>query len=472
MVLLLTLGALLVHGYHPFAEDAEIYLPGVERILQPELFASDARFFDSYTRYSLFARLIAESVRVTHLSLETVLLIWHLLSIFLLSLGCRKLSEQCFSGEAARWGAVTMITALLTLPVAGTALYIMDQYANPRNFAAFAGVFAATELLRGKHLRAGFWVCFAMVLHPLMGVFALFLCGLLLIGDKAEWSFLGALIFPALLGAAGSPAYLEAARLHSFHYILDWRWYEWLGIVAPLGILWWFARLARKQHRLQIHRLSQALVIYGMACFAGALLFSVPGNYGTLARFQPLRGLHLLYLLLFLFIGGFLGEFVLKEHIWRWMVLFVPLCLGMFLAQRTLFPASAHIEWPGAEGRNPWALGFLWVREHTAINAKFALDPNYVRIDDEDTNSFRAIAQRSKLSDAGKDSGEVSMFPNLADQWWAEVQAQKNWQSFTLSDFQRLRNEYGVNWVILQNRGNPGLACPYQNDAIMVCRID
>src|SRR5882757_9972556 len=120
MVLLLTLGALLVHGYHPFAEDAEIYLPGVERILQSELFASDARFFDSYTRYSLFARLIAESVRVTHLSLETVLLIWHLLSIFLLLLGCRKLSEQCFSGEAARWGAVTMITALLTLPVAGT----------------------------------------------------------------------------------------------------------------------------------------------------------------------------------------------------------------------------------------------------------------------------------------------------------------------------------------------------------------
>jgi len=35
---LLTVGAFLVQGYHPFAEDAEIYLPGVEKILHPELF--------------------------------------------------------------------------------------------------------------------------------------------------------------------------------------------------------------------------------------------------------------------------------------------------------------------------------------------------------------------------------------------------------------------------------------------------
>jgi hypothetical protein len=27
----------LVSGYHPYAEDAEIYLPGVEKILHPEL---------------------------------------------------------------------------------------------------------------------------------------------------------------------------------------------------------------------------------------------------------------------------------------------------------------------------------------------------------------------------------------------------------------------------------------------------
>ena len=202
-----------------------------------------------------------------------------------------------------------------------------------------------------------------------------------------------------------------------------------------------------------------------------AILFSLPGNYGPLARFQPLRGLHLLYLLLFLLIGGFCGEFLLKHHVWRWVILFLPLCVGIWTAQRTLFPASAHIEWPHATNRNPWAQAFHWVHGHTAINARFGIDPNYLYIQGEDTNGFRAIAQRSKLSDSGKDSGEVSMFPNLAERWWTEVQAQKNWKSFSEADFARLKNDYGVNWIVVQTRPL-NLQCPYRNDAVMVCRLD
>ena len=44
--------------------------------------------------------------------------------------------------------------ALLTIPVAGTALYIMDQYLNPRNLAAFAVIFAVARTLEKKYVRA------------------------------------------------------------------------------------------------------------------------------------------------------------------------------------------------------------------------------------------------------------------------------------------------------------------------------
>jgi hypothetical protein len=473
VVLLLTWGALLVHGYHPFAEDAEIYLPGVERTLQPELFPTDARFFECYTRASLFSRLVAASVRLSHLSLETTLFIWHLLSVFLLLLGCRRLSEEFFPSEAARWAGVSTIAALLTLPVAGTALYIMDQYVNPRNLAAFAGVFAVTSAFRSQYGRTSLWICFAIALHPLMGVFVLFLCGLLLRIQFKPSFLVAAFLLPAsLLAASNSPAYDEAARLHSFHYLFAWRWHEWLGIIAPLGVLWWFSALSLDQQKPQVHRLCRALILYGAICFAAAILLSLPGNYGPLARFQPLRSLHLLYLLMFLLIGGFCGEFFLKHHVWRWAVLFLPLCVGMWLAQRTLFPASSHIEWPHAIKHNLWAQAFLWIRDHTDIQAKFAVDPNYLYIQGEDTNGFRAISQRSKLSDAGKDSGEVSMFPNLAEKWWTEVQAQENWRSFNATDFARLRDTHGVNWVVVQTRANSNLQCPYRNDAVMVCRLD
>ena len=471
-ILLLTWGALLVHGYHPFAEDAEIYLPGVESLLQPGLFSTDARFFDSYSHLSLFPQLVAGSVRLTHISLETTLFAWHLLSVFLLLLACRQLSEECFTSEAARWSGVSTISALLTLPVAGTALYVMDQYVNPRNLAAFAGVFAITSAMRKQYGRAGLWICFAVAIHPLMGAFALFLSGLQL-GIESKPFFTAIFLRPtSLLAAPDSPAYKEAARLHSFHYLFAWRWYEWLGIIAPLGILWCIATLTGNQPKAQIRRLCQALLLYGAICFAAAILFSFPGDYGPLARFQPLRSLHLLYLVVFLLIGGFCGEFFLKHYPWRWVLLFLPLSAGMYLAQRTLFPASSHIEWPHAKKQNPWAQAFLWVRDHTDIQSKFALDPDYLHIQGEDTNGFRAIAQRSKLSDSGKDSGEVSMFPHLAERWWTEVQAQKNWNNFNASDFAHLRNDYGVTWVILQTRTNLNLVCPYRNETILVCRLD
>ncbi len=268
--MLLTLGALLVHGYHPFAEDAEIYLPGVERILQPELFASDARFFDSYTHFSLFAQLIAQSVRTTHLSLDVALFVWYLLSVFLLLLACRHLSEECFTSEIARWSGVCTIAALLTLPVAGTALYIMDQYVNPRNLAAFAGVFAITFTLRNKYLQACAWICFALLIHPLMGAFVVSLCGLLVFNNLKSIPL--AAVFLPLLVAPDIPAYAEAARLHSFHYLFEWRWYEWLGIIAPLGILWWLAVLARNRESKQLHTVCRALIIYRALCFVGAIL--------------------------------------------------------------------------------------------------------------------------------------------------------------------------------------------------------
>ncbi len=65
-LLLLTSGALLVHGYHPFAEDAEIYLPGVEKILHPELFPVGREFFAAHASLTLFPNLVAFSLRVTH----------------------------------------------------------------------------------------------------------------------------------------------------------------------------------------------------------------------------------------------------------------------------------------------------------------------------------------------------------------------------------------------------------------------
>jgi hypothetical protein len=479
LLLLLTLGALLVAGYHPYAEDAEIYLPGVEKILHPELFPAGQAFFLSHAGLTLFPNLIAFSVRVLHLPMEAGLFVWHVASIFLLLLACWELSGLFFSNARARWGSVCLVAALLTIPVAGTALYIMDQYLNPRNLAAFAGIFALTRTLEKKYVSAVLWLVFAAVMHPLMWVFPFSFCVLLMLMDKVQdrWKStanagLAGLIWLGIpLAPATTAAYHEAAKRHGYHYIQHWAWYEWLGIVAPIILLWWFARIARDRQWSVVERVSRAGSVYGLIFLVGALVVDLPARFESLARLQPLRSLHLLYIVLFVLLGGFLGEYVLKNHVWRWLLLFVPLSIGMFLGQRSLFPASAQVEWPGVTSRNPWAQAFVWIRQNTPTDAVFALDPEYMHIAGEDEIGFRCLAQRSRLADGVKDSGAVSMFPRLAEEWWAQVQAQTPWRSFRTEDFQRLKNRYGVSWVVVQQPAVTGLDCAYQHDGVSVCRI-
>jgi hypothetical protein len=161
---------------------------------------------------------------------------------------------------------------------------------------------------------------------------------------------------------------------------------------------------------------------------------------------------------------------VLKNRLWRWLVLFVPLSLGMYTAQRALFPGSATVEWPGRTQKNPWAQAFVWTRQNTPIDAVFAMDPNYMHIEGEDEIGFRCLAQRSRLADAVKDNGVVSMFPPLADRWLEEVKAQSPWSQLGIADFARLKRDYGVSWVIVQQPGVIGLDCPYENAGVRVCR--
>jgi hypothetical protein len=483
-LLLLTAGALLTHGYHPYAEDAEIYLPGVERILNPALFPVGQEFFQSHASMTLFPNLVAFSFRVTHVPFEVGLLAWHVASIFLVLLACWQLSGILFSSPRARWGSVCLIAGLLTIPVAGTALYIVDQYLNPRNLAAFAAVFAVARLLENKYIWALAWLAFAASMHPLMWVFPASFCALWIVLEKLKGGVRGTpspgrsaasltcfVLFSIPLAPQVSEAYHEASKLHGFHYIQRWEWYEIVGIFAPLALLWWFGRIARARQWMVLSHTCRAFAIYGLIYFVVALVIDLPARFESLARIQPLRSLHLLYIFLFVCIGGFLGEYVLKDRTWRWLVLFVPLSLGMFAAQRSLFPASAHMELPGLAPRSPWAQAFVWVRQNTPEDALFALDPEYMHIAGEDELGFRCMAERSRLADAVKDNGVVSMFPPLADKWWEQVRRQTPWESLQASDFARLKRSYGVSWIVLHQPGVTGIDCAYQNAAVRVCRL-
>ena len=104
--------------------------------------------------------------------------------------------------------------------------------------------------------------------------------------------------------------------------------------------------------------------------------------------------------------------------------------------------------------------------------ALFAIDPQHMTKDDQ--HGFRAIAERSRLADAVKDSGAATMFPETtaAVDWLDQLTAQSGWDHFREKDFRNLKSVYGVSWVVLQKPVAIGFPCPYENPTLEVCRID
>ena len=484
----LTGASFAIDGYHPFSEDAETYLPSIEKLLHPQLFPIGSEYFQLHARLTVFPQLIAYTARIGHMSLPWTLFLWQVASFFLFILACWKLLEKLFKNPVASWAGVGLIVVLATMPVAGTALYSMDPFLNPRNIIAFAQVFAVLRILERRYLQASLFLIFGFSIHPLMTAFAATFCLLVLVSD--QWSEARQtageqlveeaapatpmfLLFGSLdeIFKAPTEAYDLVAGNHRYQFLSKWTWYETLGAVAPLFIFWGFGRIARARGLRHLELLSRSMAVYGAIYLVLGLIVSVPRRLEVLALLQPMRSLQLLYILMLLIGGALLGEYVLRNRAWRWVALFLPLSAGLCYAQRALYPASAHIEWPGAKPKNPWVQAFEWVRNNTPEQAVFAIDPNYMGIDGEDSAGFRAIAERSQLADAGKDAGVVEMFPQIGDSWLAQVRAQSGLEHFKRADFAPLEHDFGASWVILGQPGDLDLDCPYDNGTVKVCRL-
>jgi hypothetical protein len=479
VLLMFTAMALAIHGYHLGIEDQAIYLPGVKLDLNPALYPHDADLFLPQVRPTLIDEIVAFTVKFTPLRVSGAVFFWHILSIYLLLAGALRIARRCFERERQAWAGVAMLTVLLTLPVTGTALYIADQYLHPRTLATAVVLFAIPDVIDRRWFRATLLLVLAALVHIQMAFFG----GLLLLflawpsvfsSIPARAIVLGGPI--ASLFEPASPAWREAMLTRQQHFLLQWHWYEWLGIFGPLALLWWIAAMTMRSWRqTEVTEfravLCRTLFWYGTFCFVVALIATIPTRFERLTPYQPMRGFHLLYLLLFLIIGGLVFERVLRGRIWLYAVLLLAISFGMFYAQRDLFPGTRHIEWPGADTGNRWIRAFVWIRENTPATAYFAIDPRYMQQRGEDEHGFRGLAERGVLADWDKDPGVVCLFPAIAGKWQEQVHAQDGFQSFGRNELLGLRKRFGADWMIADH--SAGLSdCPYQKDGIYVCRIE
>lgn len=472
----LTPAVLLIHGYHPFADDAAIYVAGIRKLVDPSLFRVDAPFVTANTHLSIFAHVLAAAVRITHLPLSVVLLATYLVSTYLFLLGSWLVASRLFARGAQCWLAVLLASACFTLPAAGTALAIMDPYVTARSFSTPLCLFAVAAVLGRRWWFCALLIGFMALMHPLMAVYGAAFVVLYALIDTGH---LRAAIALGMVGIASagvialetrhlpvSQAYVEAmhSSARSFLYPSEWKWYEDLGLLAPLLMYLAAARICAEK----IRKVCIACLVLGACCTAAAFLFVHPTGPYFLVRLQLLRSFHILYLLGVLLLGGLLGA---KVNRWVAISLVAAVAMGLFAAQRAQYPLSAHIEWSGAHPRNPWSQAYLWIRDNTPEDAVFAADPHLIFRDGVDQQGFRATAERSLLAD-DKDQGVAAvMDPSIAQQWAAQRNAQVGIDLMSDDERAQRLEPIGATWLLLRVSDKTDFPCPYRNKAAKVCRM-
>ena len=508
LVSALTLFALVVNGYHPYAEDGGLYLAGVKRLLDPTLYPHSTAFVMEPTRLSLFAPAVAIMVKLSHLSLPVALLSFHLFTLWATLFAAWLLASRCWDTRPARSGAVALLACWLALPVAGTALVLMDPYLTARSIStpcmvlALVGVLDCTEWHRPatkNSRRRGLclWIAslvLATAIHPLMAAYALG-ATLLLACLRSSNPHIKRWATPTLSATAlamaafvqhvarpENPDYRRIALTRTYWFPAAWTWYELVGLAIPLIILGIFAWQESPTYPSPTsvrsygtrHALTHTAVWAGAAAWMVAILFARAGSAThMIARMQPLRVFQIVYLIMVLALGATLGQSTLRSSAWRWLAAMLLLGGTIFAAQRNAFPYSQYIEAPWTTSRNAWVQAFLWIRDNTPKDALFALDSDYINAPGEEAQCFRAIAERSSLPDYSKDGGEAAIAPDLTAQWKIGQQAQQYLNATATTDSMRRAtlSPLGVTWLVLDAHALTALDCPYTNSTVKICHL-
>ncbi len=497
--LLLTPLSLLILGYHPYAEDGGLYLAGVEYLLNPSLFPHMRQFVTAPLHYSAFAPCIAFLARHSGLSFDTIIFVSFIVSLWATIFAAWRIARQCFVSTREQMGATLLVALWLSLPVAGTSLMLIDPYLTARSLStplvllALASVLGACAALRSadkpslrwRLTMAVVWIALAAVFHPLMAGYgaAFIMCVLWMEAPRPRSSWLRALL---LLGAglvlataiqaaslAPSPTIARVALTRSYWFMAQWEWFEMIGLIAPLSILFAFMRFPRFSG---LRPLARASILIGITAVLISVCFARSGMASfAVAHLQPLRVFQLIYFALLLALGGWLARVVLHGVWSRWAAAIVVLGTPVMIPAWLVFPHSPHIELPlrHTEGNhtNQWVAAFFWIRQNTPEDAFFALDANYISDSNEDAQSFRALAERSALPDYSKDGGETAVNSELSEAWARGVDAQQTLS--TESDLSRHHNldPLGVTWMVLHGDAITAAICPYNNGTVKVCRL-
>jgi len=314
-LLALTVLAVLVDGYHPYSEDAGIYVASIKQLARPGMYPASGTFLAPYVRLSLFSHFGAWLIRALHLPFESLLFAIHVATIWLLLYGCYALAKRCFQTQEGRWGAVLLVALCLSVPVAGTSLSLMDPYLTGRSFSTPFTLLAASAVLDRRLLRACLYLGLTALFHPLMGAYAVGFALVIWAVRRRSRFALAAVALASLVASFAiqlfqssvveNPAYRAAVATREYFFLSEWQWYEVFGLIAPISLLALFSIWRRYRDHPEAQTVALASVAMGSISLTISLIYCHVGAHSyRIAALQPLRPFLFVYYVLFLLLGA------------------------------------------------------------------------------------------------------------------------------------------------------------------------
>jgi hypothetical protein len=277
-----------INPYRYGVADQVLTIPFLKQWIDPGLYLGDYIVQEKSHLYTLLWPALAYLVRGTGLSIETVFLWGYAAALFATFVSIGVLARTLADSTSA--GLLAMFIAVFAKSMLAGSATIEDNFLTRVAALPFA-LFAFTEVLRNRHVRAAALLGIAFVIHPLTGAYAVAMIAAVFVVagylDRPLQPLAPVLTFLAMaspvlvwraldpvgLPLVADPEWLDLLRLRSPHHIsaLTWSSIDYVSTLALVAVVFACApRAAGRDYSTTL----VALALGTLGLFAIALIFT------------------------------------------------------------------------------------------------------------------------------------------------------------------------------------------------------
>jgi hypothetical protein len=437
-------------GYRYGGSDQAFYIPAVIKALQPDAFPRDASLLAAQAHLILVDELLAATIRLTGLSVETLFFTSYLASLAAIWAGIVLIGQRVYPSA---WLTLALGAAFtMRHRIAETSVNSFEPYFYPRMLAFGIGLLAIAAFLRRRNWIAIALVAVAALVHATTAIWFAALIGVALaVADRrfrpvvaagaiAATAFLTWAVIAGPLRSSWvtmDAVWLQAVATKDSLFADQWPFWAWLLNLGTFALLWW-AHLARK--RRGVASVEETGLVWGATALVALFLVTLPAVIARLSFVVEFQISRVFWLVDFL-----ATVYVLAAVKWGRLLAYALLALsigrGAYVMliehpERALFATSVP--------ESPWLEAMRWLRQQP-LDTHVLADPGHGW---KYGTSVRVAAERDVFLEEVKDAALAIYSRDVAVRVVERINAIGDFTQLTADRARELATRYDLDYLV------------------------